>query len=398
MNDTTGTPDPPPPGPPSDRREQAALDALRTVVRDFIKSRFPAEAFQGKDLALSLHLRARFGQNVDLRFDPPLPEQLAEQGAEAEAAWQIYQAGRVFCFRCASSACEHSLPPNPLSVFRGYNAQGCPQWSELAQALLDARDPRIDWLLEVGPRMAAMVVTGSELRAEQLSSFGRASRTYSILGQVVAGYFHLESLGRREGMDSRLAVTFQVVETREAGGVMALHLNPVTGVPGGASLDELHAAGWEEWVQRARRLASTGLSAIESRARKARAARDTQGIKAAMREIPAQLRRFAASLERGDRQSRRRTQHAQERREQRRPIQMAMADAGRAGDSRLLYDEKSGTCIVCGEHGRFHVFSAEGRHITSFVGTEESLGFRLRTGRWREMTESEREQLREQLR
>jgi len=69
----------------------------------------------------------------------------------------------------------------PHDVFSGYNSFGIPEWQEFVQALVDARDPRVDQLYADPPALLALVQTGRELRNRQLSSFGRASKTYSIL-------------------------------------------------------------------------------------------------------------------------------------------------------------------------------------------------------------------------
>jgi hypothetical protein len=94
-------------------------------------------------------------------------------------------------------------------------------------------------------------------------------------------------------------------------------------------------------------------------------------------------------LERGQRQARRRTHHVEERRSERRPVHKALEDVAAATSETMFYDEKTGALIVCGDQGRAHAFSADGRHITSFVLGPGSLNFRLRTRRWRPVTPEE---------
>ena len=92
---------------------------------------------------------------------------------------------------------------------------------------------------------------------------------------------------------------------------------------------------------------------------------------------------MAENLERGDRQSQRRTKHAEERREDRRPVSKAMDDVRAATPEKLFYDERSQALVVVGEKGRAHVFNDEGRHVTSFTLKQDGIDFRLRNKRWR---------------
>jgi len=49
----------------------------------------------------------------------------------------------------------------------------------------------------------------------------------------------------------------------------------------------------------------------------------------------------------------------------------------------VFFDEKRRTFVVCGRQGRAHAFTAEGRHVTSFVLPAGGAEFRVRTNRWR---------------
>ena len=66
-----------------------------------------------------------------------------------------------------------------------------------------------------------------------------------------------------------------------------------------------------------------------------------------------------------------------------RPVHKAIDDARDAPPESIYVDEKTGTTIACGGQGRAHVFSAEGRHVTSFVIRADAIEFRMRTNRWR---------------
>lgn len=374
-------------------------DALRTLIRDLYVDRFgeAPERLGGINLALAARIRPADGWA--LAFDPPLSAQVMGRLEEAQAAHAVYRPGRVWCFRCESAECDHAAPPSPVAVFRAYTSTGLPEWQELHQAFIAAQDPRVDRLFANAPEVVALVQSGRELRHEQLSSFGRSSKTYSILGQVVAGYFRLPRRVAGRDESRRLAVTFQVVETRGPGGRLEVRLNTIAGVPVGVDLDDLFAEAWEPWALRARELAVRALAALSQRAQAAREAARSEEFQAAMRRVPTVLRRLAEFLERGHRQGRRRTRHVEDRRQQdQRPVHKAMDDAREAPAEAVYADEKAGTLVICGPQSRAHVFNVEGRHVTSFVLGPGAVDFRLRTRRWRQATPEEAAALKERVR
>jgi hypothetical protein len=367
----------------SERREQAASDAVRTFLRDMHMDRFGATNPKPGEIDIVLRLKAKPAEDWSLRFEPSLGEQLHTQLVDAQALRSVYHAGHVYCFRCDSSECEHSVPPSPLSVFTGYAPNGVAEWSEFAQFLVDAKDDRVDQLFAGRPGIVARLQFGHDLRDRQLSSFGRSSNTYSILGQVAAGYFPLPS-----DPPQKLAITFQIVEVRGDSGERRVRLNTIAALPG-TGLADLLASGWQTGIYRARETASMAAEAIERRAQAAGENGDAEGARIAMQQVPVVLRRLAESLDRSGRQDSRRTRHVEERRTQQRPVHKALDDVRDSSPEKWFYDEKAGTAVVCGSQGRAHAFSPNGRHVTSFSLRPDSIEFRLRTQRWRPMTPAE---------
>ncbi len=363
----------------SERREQAACDALRTFVRDLHLYRFGAAPTLAEETELVLRLKAKPGDTWELRFDPPLADQLTGQIEDVQAGRNVFRQGRLYCFRCDSSECEHSVPPSPLAVFDGYEPNGLPEWREFAQVLIVAKDARVDRLFEKAPGILTVLRLGHDLRTRQLSSFGRSSKTYAVLGQVVAGYFLLPRNGSEAA--ERLAITFQAVETRDDRGAR-LQLNAVAGLPSDEKLVDVLASGWQEGLHRAREIATRGIERIEQLMSAARERGDAETGRQALRQIPGIMRRLAESVERGYRQETRRTRHVEQRRHERRPVHKALEELMAAAVEDFFFDEKTGTTIVCGSQGRAHVFSSEGRHVTSFLLRPGSVDFRLRTQRW----------------
>jgi len=380
------------------RRETAACDALRTLMRDYYLYHFGARPPQQEDVPISLSLTVRPSQAWSVAFDPPFVEQIQGQLEDVQAGHDAYRRGRVHCFRCRSSQCEHSAPPDALSVFRAYTSTGVPEWCEMVQALIEARHEQVDRLYAAPPAVLALVQLGRDLKARQLSSFGKASKTYAILGQVVAGYFLTrERRGRNGESGQRFAVTFQAAEIRAPDGRLQLKLNPVVGGMTPDEWDELLVSGWRPWVARACEQAVRAVALLEQQAHAARDSGDPEQIRRQMRKLPQILNHLARSVEQGDRQSARRTQHVEDRRQQQRPIHKALDDAKAATAENLFYDEKRETVVACGKQGRAHVFSHDGRHVTSFVLAAGGADFRVRTQRWRPLQKNEIEEFRATL-
>lgn len=372
----------------SRRRERAVTDALRTLVRDHAMERFGARREWNHPVNLALNVRIDPSDAWTLDFDPPFDTQIERLLTDAEAAWGVLVPGRVYCFRCATASCAHALPPAPGMVFRGYGSTGVPEWYEFIQALIEAKDERVDLLYAKPPRALCLVQSGHDLRSKQLSSFGRASHSYAILGQVVAGIFSLPAAvaGGRAGAT---AITVQAVETRGPRGQVQVKINAIAGGITPDMWTELLSSDWQPALGRALDEARIGMEGIERRLRIAsEAGRSGSGLSAIFRDVPRFLRRLARTVEQGRRQETRRTNHAQDRRSER-PVHKALDDAGKAANDALFLDEKTAGRIVCGPSGRTHVFNADGRHVTTFILPPSGLDFRLRTQRWRRLSAEE---------
>jgi hypothetical protein len=363
----------------SARRAAAAADALRALVRDIAEREFVTTQLPDGELELTVRMRVAPKAGWGLHFAPSLNQQVVEQLGDTLAERGIYREGAVYCFRCGTSGCGHAVPPSPRQVFAGYGSTGLPEYHDLPQAFLRAHDERVHHLYAEIPFLAALVESGKDLKAQQLSSFGRASKAYALLGQVTAGYF---TRGTQAGGAERFAVSFQFVETRTASGQVALRVNPVCRLPGGGTLADFHAEVGGDWVHRAHAKASELLDEMARRINEAGPDR-YRTARATLVKVPAIMRRFAASLDRGHRQTRRRTQHAEQRRREQRPVQKAWEDARDARDTDLLYEERTDAVVVAGPQYRLHVFSTTGRHMTSFVGKPDTIKHRLRSQRWR---------------
>ncbi len=371
----------------SERRAQAAANALRTFIRDLFIDKFGKAPDQEQVIPLALRMELRAGPNWQLDFHPGLAQQLEAGLEDAEAGFNVFERGRVFDFYAETTRAPACTPPSAISVFAGYNSLGVPQWHDLNQALMDAGDKRTAELYDQPPRVLARVRYGSELKRDQLSTYGRSSKTYAILAQAVAGYFTLPQPLAAGSTDARLAITFQVVETRSPDHRFQLHLNMISHVPW-PKLEDYFATGWEPGIQRACRMAEQQLAGLERNVRYLRENGRPEEATDILRGIPETLRTLGVSIERAQRQVQRRTRHVADRRLER-PTPNALEDARAALPHQLFFDEKTKAWIACGPHGRSHVFSPEGRHVTSFIMKPKSVEFRVRTRRWRELNQAE---------
>ena len=369
---------------PLQRRERAVTDALRTAIRDLFEQRYHADPAKLDEMAFDLSLTMRPREQWALAFDPPLDQQIRLQLEDGEARYAGYVEGRVFCFKCESAACEHSLPPTPLSVFDGYDSTGTACWRDLAQKLVDAQHEEVDGLFRRRPAVLNLLQFGKELKSAQLASFGRASKTYAVLGQVAVGYLTLpRDRGARGASDRRFAVTFQVVETRGRAGRFDLRLNTLVHPGLVPDTTELFDGEWAPWLRRARLQAMEQLAQIQGMAANAREEQDSKRFHTHMAKVGGVLRKLSRSLTRGDRQSKRRTRHAEARgQDGARPTDKAYADAEKVEPGNLFWEERNRTYVVYHPQGRAHIFGEDGRHVTSFTIKPDAKERRLRTRRW----------------
>ncbi|MCB1057108.1 MAG: hypothetical protein KDD11_16520 [Acidobacteria bacterium] len=347
--------------------------------------------------------RERLRVQLDLPVNPRpedlrrAAEELDESVAEAVqgmlAHLAVVRPGHAYCLRCAAASCEHSVPPGPRHVFAAYGPTGVPRFTDLGQWLLELHDPRVDELYRDEPRLLTLTSTEPDLTGELLEAYRDPATGYRLHGQVAAGWFRLPDA---QGDACPVAVSFQLVSSRgpdAAAGAgrgrkrrWRFALGVVGVGPGGESLDEVFArTGVLPWSD-AVRWAQEALGTLEESADRRRSA--------APRVLDERLQGIvgglARRLERGRRAVSRRTRHGQQRHEEGdRPTAMTLADLRRAGRDDLLFDVRNETLVVLGERGRAHVFSPEGKLVTSVRYSPPAIERRRQSRRWRPATGSE---------
>lgn len=281
--------------------------------------------------------------------------------------------GRLYCYRCESSDCQHGVPPTSVSVFGGYSPTGLPRWMDFQQMLLEVRHPRLEELFEEhGREVLAVYLDGPCLKSSQLEVFGRLSRAYDILGQVAFGFLRVK--------EERVALSVQAVEVTGLNGRPRMELNLVGRLSGECEIWEAlelpHYGRIKDLLVEARRkiqLLSPGSK--HTRLRKGQRGTSEAGFEKVLKGL-------ARRLERIGRQAKRRTSHAELRRGDLRPTHKALEDAAWAPPDRMLWDARRKTVVVWGPRQRVHVFSPAGKHITSLLLDGEAVESRIRRKRW----------------
>lgn len=392
-----------------DPRLRRALEALSAVVRERLErhplGHLESTAGSGPDRRLELRLTVPLDPTRIDESSLDASTRALEDEVDALLSHRaIVRPGRVYCLRCTSSDCEHSLPTSSRQVFAGYGPSGLPQFVDFAQWLLERKHPDLDRLYARPSRLVVDVVDEDELTDELLPEFADRRNDFRIHGQVVAGWFTVPG---KNGTPGVVALGLQVVSSarprpkgRGAGQgrrsarppKRRLGLNIVAQGPEGEPLDELYArlegnpwASVVGWTQRV-------LDTIERSAQ----AKKTDPAHLS-RRIHGALRSVARRLEQGERQRTRRTGHAEKRHhEGDRPTRMAQRDLTRARPESVLFDLRRETFVVLGERGRAHVWNGEGKLVTSIRYSGDSIERKKRQQIWRPATAEEIALLRKQ--
>ncbi len=317
---------------------------------------------------------------------PSLEEQIREAVREMASRVEAFQAGHVYCYRCESPSCAHGFPPAPTSVFLGYSSTGLPVWGELSQVLLERKHPHLERLYgDSSGGLLAVYLDGETLKKRQLNVFGRQSKTYDILGQVVVGYLHLRPPASGGRARERAALTLQAVEYRALDGSPRISMNVLgrlsDGSPAVEALQGAYQARISDLITGARLHLDHLLPTPRSRAGgRPKGGPDPAPAAAAI------LKALTRKLEKIGRQWARRTAHAERRRVNNRPTSTALEDVLHVPLAEILWDKEERTFVVPVRRGRVHVFSSQGRHVTSLVLSPEAVRARRRKGRWIPLT------------
>jgi len=316
---------------------------------------------------------------------------------EAVRGARAFREGHVYCFFSDQPESAWSRPPGPTDVFAGYAPNGKPEWVGFANLCLQRKEPRVDRLFGDAPEIAAVVQMHDELAAGLLPSFGQGSRAYRVLGQLAFGFVP-RSLEPRARDDERVALTLQIVATTLHSTSSRLRLN-VLGMSPAEIAEAAASADAASPAEAFRRLLRATRERVDALGRKAAlAARSGQAVDLDA-HARALLTRLRADVLRVFKSRDYRTRHAEERHQSgERPTSLAISDALGAGEGRFFRDEHKDTVVVAGPKHRVHVFSREGRHVTSLDVLPGELERRVERGRWRPLERLASERFKDALR
>lgn len=357
-----------------DARLRAALDQAVAAVRA---------------LALEADVPLPDRLTIDLRPRAPSAERAAAVIADVERAFSaarpaddLWRAGAVHCFWCASSDCAHARPSSPGSVFAGYAATGKAEWVDFVQSCVDRRLPGLDGLFADPPHPVAFVQQ-QELTGELLPGFGREDHAWRLRGQVVIGMVPADL---RAPKGDRVAFAIQVVETRRPQAPLTLRVNLV-----GMSSNQITAAASagpaRSTAEQLRRLVQGAHRLVKRIGRRAVLAEARNQPYDAEQAIASTLGQLRGDLVRIFAPQSWRTQHAAQRHgDGARPTSKALSDAREAGPDRMFRDTRRETIVVIGPKNRAHVFTESGRHVTSLRLEPGELGRKTQRKRWQPLS------------
>lgn len=334
-----------------------AVELIDSVARE--------EAQQRGVIRLStLHLNLTIGEGESSDASPSsaqvtrqigkLQEQITSQ-VRALVPTQ-FQRGTVYCFHTDLGV----VPPTPDAVFTGYDQLGRPQWMSFLPFCLQLQLPNLAQLYDSPPR-AVGVLMPAPIGTPPISEVTRG-RVYEVLAQLVVGPLasHFRALSDE---DVRHTLIAQVLLVQAPDQPLRVRFNLL-----GLNPDELFDAAARSAPRAPISRARNSISAARHATRRLQEQHAQGRLSRArlLQESEQLLERLNEALLRSLSHNAQRTRHAQRRHQSmERPTSEAWRDAARAGDERLLWDAHQETIIVIGPKSRAHVFSPDGRHVTS---------------------------------
>ena len=377
-------------------RAERALRELRTIAREIgagqgIDPRELDDALGELTLPVTVELG---GDSLPRENVEKLATDLRSRVDEMLKAAVAFRRGHVYCFFCDRPDCSHTQPTQRDETFAGYTPTGRPTWTTFTNLCLEHAVDRVDLLYADRPEIIAILQPDNTLKEGLLPKFGGDSLAYNMLGQVVAGLIPLNLDVERRSDVPRVALTIQLVETRCGRAIRRLRAN-LLGLTS-TEIQDVAASGYArgpaEKLRRVLRATDHRLDDLGRKAFNHERRGEPMNLSVAVRPVLTTLR---GDIERIFRPVHRRTQHAQDRHlSGERPTSIAMQDAIGAADESHLEDTERKTIVILGRRGRAHVFSVDGRHVTSFRLHTGELELKLERGRWKRLPTAQIDELR----
>jgi hypothetical protein len=365
------------------RKQGFELEAsLRSYIQAVYTEQYGYTALISDPYSLILQLQAIPGKNgVGFQVDVPLYEQVRRALADAAAAAGAYQDGHIYCYLCESSFCSHSYPSDTLTVFNGYHANGKPAWQDFLSVLIEQKVDTAG-LFDREDSVACHFIRGRDLKRFLMHGFGKSSKTYDLLGQVIIGYAVLPESMSSE-VSREMVLTVQAVESRYPTGAVRLSLNLIAGLPDTIAVSDILANEKNRPIQRGIEKARRQLKDLEHNLQAVNRSDAHAERSKLFQQVPGILKQIVRIVTFQTRQSDRRTHHVYKRVSDNRPVSRAHEDAKHAHGTEIFRDLHRQTYIVQGPRQRIHVFTSGGIHVTSLKMQQDQVQKRLSRNRWK---------------
>ena len=351
------------------RPEQLGVVAVR-ALSDMARSLLDAEGVdpfgRPRWLELSVHVPLEPERDA-ARAAAQIVSRLVERVEDVRRHESALKPGSVYCYFNDSSELPTSRPRAPRDIFDGFGSTGRPTFVDFVTRAIERRDSGIDELVNGEDIIVTHVSMGRVLRTQQLAEFGAESPIYRILGQVDAGLYPML------GSDHKAAFSFQLLRGTTLDGLPRFRLHWV----GQADVRDIADPMVGSILRRFQQTLDRESLRFAGLIRNGDGPDEEEFVLPMLQELSKRLAGRA-------RRAGRRTEHATQRSDERqRPTAKAWEDAKDVSDDRILTDIEQGTVVIIGPKNRVHVFTPDGRHVTSFVMSGGHVAKRKADGRWR---------------
>ena len=269
------------------------------------------------------------------------------------------------CLQCRER-CQHGQPEHPDEVLLGYTPNGKPRFENLLQSAIQHAPDLAERICDGTDSIAALLSTPISINDPLLPEVKQRLQS-RILGIVQFGY-----LG--EGVANGSArISCSLILSRDRDGqyhFLALSKG-----------DAFRYWLWDGARQGQRGYLQRVFKKIEGWLRQLDRVETRRARRVAEDKF---LRRVSDEINLYKRRRGKRTEHARQRHAQgQRPTREAFRDAASLRDGSLYVDTRRSTYVVLGPQRRAHMFSRQGRHVTSFRLAEGELERKCRRERWR---------------
>lgn len=373
---------------PKSRHRSRAAESIHRRIVGLVKSLLTQkgnDTLDGLPSKIELNLRIpvrldRDDHSDSRKFSQSLLAQVDSLRIQGETEALGHRFGHAPCYWCNAAVCEHSTPPDHHSILIGWSPTGVPIWKNLTSVLIKNKDEQIDLLYGENPGPVIHWLSEGDLLDNILPEYLNDSLFARPVGALIAGGFPLLM---PQSETEHLSITALILESRIGRSVPKYTLNLIAKTPAPHHLATLLGSEKRSilpnWISSLRSAMNNLHQELQTMAKKGK--RPTlQKSRELVVDLLIESRSHLKTLRR---RSSRRTNHAQERAENpNRPTSAAISDILSCNDKDIFQDRKESTVVIRGKNGRIHIFTANARHVTSAIFSNDAVTNRLAKGRW----------------